>query len=93
MTIDIPNGPKTSRLQLMEVLYSPEVGYTLVSVGNLDDHGFTVTFGGGKCVVTGPDGKTVGNVPKNHRGLYRVEHHPEAAKIAVEDITLDQLHC
>ena len=87
MTIDIPNGLETSKLQLTEVLYSPEVGYTFVSVGNLDDNQFTVTFGGGKCVVTGLDGKTVGEVPKNHKGLYRVEHHPEMANIAVEDIT------
>ena len=47
MTIDIPNGLETSKLQLTEVLYSPEVGYTLVSVGNLDDNRFMVTFGGG----------------------------------------------
>ena len=47
MTIDVPNGLETSKLQLMEVLYSPEVGYTLVSVGNLDDNRFMVTFGGG----------------------------------------------
>ena len=44
-------------------------------------------------MVTGPDGKTVGKVPKNHKGLYLVEHHPETANIAVEDITLYQLHC
>ena len=47
MAIDVPNGLETSKLQLMEVLYSPEVGYTLVSVGNLDDNRFMVTFGGG----------------------------------------------
>jgi len=58
-----PNGVETSKLQLTEVLYSPQVGYTLVSIGNLDDKGFTVTFGGGKCVVTGPDGKQIGEIP------------------------------
>ena len=51
MVIDIPNGADISQLHLMEVLYSPEVGYTPVSVGRLDDHGFSATFGGGKCVV------------------------------------------
>src|SRR5271163_4551832 len=30
MPIDIPNGIDTSKLQLTEVLYSPEVGYNLV---------------------------------------------------------------
>jgi hypothetical protein len=92
MTVDIPNGVDVSKLQLTEVLYSLEVGYTLVSIGNLDDEGFTATFGGGKCVITGPDGKRVGEIPKNHRGLYRVERSSETAEVAVEEITLDQLH-
>ena len=92
MTINVPNGVETSRLQLTEVLYSPEVGYTLISIGNLDDKGFSVTFGGGKCVITGPDGKRVGKIPKNKKGLYRVEHNYETANTA-EDITLEQFHC
>ena len=33
MVINVPNGVEVSQLQLMEVLYSPEVGYTLVSIG------------------------------------------------------------
>jgi Zinc knuckle len=33
LTVDIPNGANSSQLRLTEVLYSPEVGYTLVSVG------------------------------------------------------------
>jgi len=33
MVIDIPNGADISQLRLTEVLYAPEVGYTLVSVG------------------------------------------------------------
>jgi len=60
LVIDVPNGLNNSKLQLTEVLYSPEVGYTLVSVGNLDDCGFTVTFGNGKCTITGPYGERVG---------------------------------
>ena len=48
----------------MEVLYSSEVGYTLVSVGQLDDNGILTTFGGGKCIIRGPDGEELGSVPK-----------------------------
>ena len=32
MTIDIPNNVDISKLRLTEVLYLPEVGYTLVSI-------------------------------------------------------------
>jgi hypothetical protein len=75
------NGPKT-----------PDVGYTLISIGNLDDKGFSATFEGGKCVITGPDGEQVGEIPKNRKGLYRVEDNHEMANPAEEKITLDQFH-
>lgn len=92
MTVDIPNSVDASKLQLTEVLYSQEVGYTLVSFGNLDDKGFAATFGGGKCIITGPDGKQVGEIHKNHKGLYCVEHSSKTAEVAIEEITLTQFH-
>jgi len=60
MIIDIPNGANISQLRLTKVLYSLEVGYTLVSVGQLDEKGFEITFLGSKCSIKGPDGKCVG---------------------------------
>jgi hypothetical protein len=79
---------EANQLRLTEVLYSPEVGYTLVSIGRLDDMGFTATFGGGKCVLRGPDGARVGVVPKNSKGLYRVEHEPDSVNAVGEKISL-----
>jgi len=92
MVIDVPNGADISQLRLTEVLYSPEVGYTLISIGKLDEKGFSATFSDGKCVIHGPDGKRVGEVPKNTKWLYRVEHEGEQANPGVETLTLDQLH-
>jgi hypothetical protein len=92
MTVDVPNGVDISQLRLTEVLYSPEVGYTLVSVGCLDDNGFSMTFAGGKCTMSGPDGACVGMVPKNGNGLYKVAHEPEVVNAAIEVLTLDQFH-
>ncbi|KAJ3711114.1 hypothetical protein DFJ43DRAFT_976193, partial [Lentinula guzmanii] len=51
ITVDVPNGVSVSALHLTEVLYSPEVGYTLISMGKLDDHGFLATFTNGKCTI------------------------------------------
>ncbi|KAJ3740423.1 hypothetical protein DFH05DRAFT_1372602, partial [Lentinula detonsa] len=51
ITVNVPNGVDVSKLELTEVLYSPEVGYTLVSMGKLDDHGFMATFADGKCTI------------------------------------------
>jgi len=92
MVINIPNGADILQLRLTEVLYSPKVGYTLVSVGRLDDNGFSATFGGGKCVIQGPDGEELGSIPKMSRGLYKVVHEGESANAAVEGVTLEQLH-
>ena len=92
MTIDIPNGVISSQLHLTEVLYSPEVGYTLISVGKLDESGFCTTFYNGKCTIKGPDGNYVGNIPKTSRGLYRVDHEPDSVNEALEQLTLDQFH-
>ena len=52
-----------------------------------------MTFGGGKCVIHGPGGQKVGEIPKNQKGLYRVEHEPDSANTAIETLTLDQIHC
>ena len=94
MVIDIPNGIEISQLRLTEVLYSPEVGYTLVSIGRLDEKGFTARFGEGKCVIRGPDSERIGMIPKNKRGLYKVEHELNIEEVnAVEEtLTLEQLH-
>ena len=69
-------------------MYSPEVGYTLVSIGRLDENGFTATFGDGKCIIHGPDDECVGRILKNKRGLYKVEHELNIEEVnAVEEST------
>jgi len=49
MTINLPDSADVSQLKLTEVLYSSEVSYTLVSVGQLNVKGFEIIFSGGKC--------------------------------------------
>ena len=92
MIVDIPNGIDISQLRLTEVLYSPEVGYTLVSVGHSNDNGFLMNFAGGKCTISGPDGVCVGMVLKNGNRRYKVLHEPDVANAAIEMLTLDQFH-
>ncbi|KZT18238.1 hypothetical protein NEOLEDRAFT_1028705, partial [Neolentinus lepideus HHB14362 ss-1] len=87
-------------LRLTEVLYSPEVGYTLISVGRLDEAGFTLTFGQGKCLIQDEDGEVVGEIPRSSKGLVLELHKrmghisPDVARRLVEKgfvtgITLD----
>ena len=60
LVIDIPSDNGTMQFRLQEVLYSPEVVYMLVSIGHLDEDGFLVTFGGGKCTIRDGNKEVVG---------------------------------
>ena len=73
MVVDVPNRYDVSCLRLTEVLYSKEVGYTLVSVGRLDELGLSTTFADGFCTIWGTDGETIGCIPRSTRGLYLMQ--------------------
>ena len=92
LVVDIPHGTGETQLRLHDVLYSAEVGYTLVSVGRLDEAGFTVKFGGGKCTLYGEDDVEIGVVPRTSTRVYKVEHEEAVASVAEERLTLDQFH-
>ena len=95
MVIEVPNGMEACQLRLTEVLYSPEVGYTLVSIGRLDELGYTTTFADGQCVITDPDGEQIGQIPRTKWGLYRVVRDCGStyeANAAVEKISVMELH-
>ena len=74
LIVDVPNGCDVTKLRLTEVLYSPAVGYTLVSIGCLDQLGYSITFGDGTCTIHSPDDDVIGRIPKTHAGLYHVIH-------------------
>jgi hypothetical protein len=79
-------------LVLPDVLYVPELANTLISIGCLDDAGYTVTFGGGQGVIRNECGEIVGTIPKSN-GLYRlIEEVDGEANGVVEKVTLNNLH-
>ena len=60
MIVEVLNGYDVSKLCLTEVLFSLKVGYTLMSIGRLDELGLSTTFAEGFCTIKGSDGKTIG---------------------------------
>ena len=50
---DYPNG----------TIFWPEVGYTLVSIGRLDECGYLTTFGNGQCTISNKSSNIIGQVP------------------------------
>lgn len=57
MVVEVLNSVDILQLRLTEVLYSPEIGYTLISIGCLDDAGFSTTFGQGWCEIQNSNGE------------------------------------
>ena len=94
LIINVPNGCDVTKLRLTEVLYSPAVGYTLVSIGRLDQLGYSVTFGDGTCTIRSPGDDVIGCIPKTHTGLYRVIHTGacDGVNAAIKTVTVMELH-
>ena len=93
MVIEVPNGIDALKLQLTKVLYSPEVGYTLVSIGRLDQCGYTTTFSSSTCTIRDGDGAEIGQIPRSEKGVYKVIHdNDELANAATETLTWTELH-
>ena len=93
LVIDVPNGYDMTKLTLTEVLFSPAVGYTLVSIGRLDQLGYSVTFADRTCTIRSPDDDVIGRMPKSQAGLYCVIHTGENDSVnVVETITVMELH-
>lgn len=94
MVIEVPNGIDASKLQLTKVLYSPEVGYTLVLIGHLDQCGYTTTFSSGTCIIQDDNGEAIGWILRSEKGDYKVIHeNDELANVATETLTWTELHC
>jgi len=61
-------------ITLWDVLYTPDIVQTLISVGLIDDAGYMVTFANGTCTIHDTAHKTIGLFPK-WEGLYKVDTH------------------
>jgi hypothetical protein len=61
-------------------------------VGRLDEAGFTVIFGRGKCTIRGEDEVDVRVVPRTSMRNYKVEHEEGVANLGEERLTLDKFH-
>jgi hypothetical protein len=91
LTILIPNGSTDTELVLCNVLHTPLVAYTLISLGVLDVEGYHMTIGGGHLDINAPHGQKIGRVVCTPRRLYHVVHTPESAN-TIELLSIMELH-
>jgi gag-polypeptide of LTR copia-type/Zinc knuckle len=91
MVVHIPNGEEHTAIRLYDVLYAPHMGITLISVGRIDEAGYSTTFNKGKCVIWNSDGKLIGQIPKL-QDLYRIKTSTYNSANISECLTIDELH-
>jgi len=72
LPIHIPNSPSFSNITLRDVLYTPDITQTLMSISLIDDAGYTVTFANGTCTICKTAHMTISLFPK-WEGLYKVD--------------------
>ena len=94
--IELPNGAKRTKTILKEAIHAPDMAFTLISVGQLDDAKCSATFSGGMCTIRNPSGRTMATIPCAN-GLYRVtapEDPPTVnyASIAMVKLTISEAH-
>ena len=60
MKIDIPNRRDSTTVTLKDMLYHPDLGYTLISLAECDTASFTVTLKDKSCCINDTKGLQVG---------------------------------
>src|SRR5947209_7105461 len=85
------------KFQLTNILYSPQLCYTLISIAKINDAGYLTTFADGRCEIHNRAGIMLVNVPKTQR-LYHAASTVKndlcraASSDNVTKLTLMELH-
>ena len=94
--IKLPNGTKRTKTILKEAIHAPDMAFTLISVGRLDNAKCSATFSSGMCTICNLSGCTMVTIPCAN-GLYHVtapEDPPTVnyASIAMVKLTISEAH-
>ena len=96
MRIELLNSTKRTKTILKEAIHAPDMAFTLISVGRLDDMKCSATFSGGMCTIRNLSGHTMATIPCAN-GLYCVtapEDPPTVnyASIVMVKLTISEAH-
>ena len=94
LMISIPNGKSVTHICLKDVLYTPKMGITLISISKLDVAGFAALFCDKWCQIFSEKRKKLSEVPLT-KGLYclRSAHKPFVGLAKASDtLTMAEIH-
>jgi hypothetical protein len=93
--VSVPDGDKMNTIRLTRVLYTPNIGFMLVSIGRINNSGFFSTFSAGRCEICDDEGQLLAVIPKVG-AVYKTPHVPPSdggtANTVVKRMTLQDLH-
>ena len=94
--IKLSNGAKRTNTILKEAIHAPDMAFTLILVGRLDDVKCSATFSGGMCTICNLSGHTMATIPCTN-GLYHVTAPEDPstvnyASIAMVKLTISKAH-
>jgi hypothetical protein len=96
VVIELPNGSAKTTFTLKDVLYSPDMCFTLISLSRMVRADFKLEFDGCLCIISSPkpNRRVVTTIPESG-GLYRIPNpYPTtpSANAARVKMTISQLH-
>ena len=90
--IKLPNGSKPTCSMLKSTIHTPEMAFTLISIGCLDKVNCQVIFREGACTIHNLNSQTMAIVPHND-GLYQFEHEgSDHANVTTEKMSISKAH-
>ena len=69
--IELPNSAKRTKTILKKAIHAPDMAFTLILVGQLDNAKCSATFSSSMCTIHNPSSHTMATIPCAN-GLYRV---------------------
>src|SRR5882724_3748954 len=88
LPICVPNGQGSTHITLKDVLHTPDISLTLVSIRLINQARYAVSFTSGTCIIHDVACKIVSHFCKRE-GLYKVDtHHNESVATSIPDTSL-----
>jgi Pol polyprotein, beta-barrel domain/Integrase core domain/GAG-pre-integrase domain len=78
------------KIMLRDTLYTPDIAFTLISIGKCDDAGYQTVFAQQQCTIKDASGKVLLVAPKFH-GLYRLDREPTCLS-ASPCLPMEEIH-
>jgi hypothetical protein len=91
LKIEVPNGKSPTCILLKDVLYTPDMGLTVVSINRIAKARYAVTFKDDTCQIRNKSNKLINVIPASQNGLYKVDR-VYAVATPKEHIDIKMLH-